>query len=173
MDQVILVDASDNAIGTMEKMEAHRKGLLHRAFSVLLFNSGGKMLLQKRAKNKYHSAGLWTNTCCSHPLPGERTEDAAKRRLRQEMGIDMQPELVYKFIYKAHLDNQLVEHELDYVFIGIFDGIPKVNPAEVEDWKFVDVSWLKSDMHEHPDQYTQWFKMIVSESNQMIPAFSA
>ena len=106
MEQVILVDQNDSVIGTMEKMEAHQKGLLHRAFSVLLFNNDGKMLLQKRASHKYHSAGLWTNTCCSHPQPDERIEEAASRRLREEMGIVAQPAFAYKFIYKTPLDNE-------------------------------------------------------------------
>src|SRR5687768_10210348 len=118
MEEVILVDLLDNPIGTMEKMEAHRKGELHRAFSVLVFNSKGEMLLQKRSKKKYHSGGLWTNSCCSHPLPGEKIEVAASRRLKEEMGIDLMPRFSYKFIYRTDLDNALVEHEYDHVLIG-------------------------------------------------------
>src|SRR5436190_13031104 len=137
MEEVILVDEHDNAIGTMEKMEAHEKGVLHRAFSILLFNAEGQMLLQKRSKNKYHSSGLWTNTCCSHPLPGEKIEDAARRRLHEEMGIDLQPEFSYKFIYKTNLDKNLIEYEYDHVFTGVFNGTPVVNKNEVEDWKFI------------------------------------
>src|SRR5688572_14586630 len=161
MEEVILVDENDNTIGTMEKMEAHRQGKLHRAFSVLLFNSEGELLLQKRAKNKYHSAGLWTNTCCSHPAPGEKIEDAAARRLREEMGIDFKPSFSYKFVYKAKLDKGLTEHELDHVFTGTFDGIPTINTAEVEDWKFVDLKWLREDLEKNPDLYTTWFKIIM------------
>ena len=161
MEEVILVDENDNAVGTMEKMEAHRLGKLHRAFSVLPFNSQGELLLQKRAKNKYHSAGLWTNTCCSHPVPGEKIEDAAARRLKEEMGIDAKPSFAYKFLYKAELDKNLTEHELDYVFIGTFDGKPSINAAEVEDWKFVNLEWLKKDLKKNPNEYTCWFKIIM------------
>lgn len=162
MEHVILVDTEDNELGTMEKMEAHQKGLLHRAFSVLLFDRSGKVLLQKRAKNKYHSSGLWTNTCCSHPLPGEPLEDAASRRLKEEMGIDVRPDFSYSFIYKAELDQNLTEHELDHVFVGIFDGPPQINKKEVEDWKYVDLQWLREDMLTHPEDYTVWFKLIVN-----------
>ncbi len=161
MEQVILVTPDDKAIGTMEKMEAHVKGLLHRAFSVLLYNSRGEMLLQKRAKGKYHSAGLWTNACCSHPVPGEPIEVAAKRRLREEMGIDATPSFAYKFIYKVPLDNNLTEHELDHVLIGIFEGEPVVNPEEVEDWKYVDLATLKKDVKTSPEKYTYWFRLIL------------
>ena len=162
MEHVILVDTEDNELGTMEKMEAHQKGVLHRAFSVLLFDKNGKILLQKRSKNKYHSSGLWTNTCCSHPLPGERLEEATRRRLREEMGIDFQPAFAYSFIYKASLDHNLIEHELDHVFVGAFDGTPAVNKQEVDDWKYADLKWLKEDMLRHPDSYTVWFKLIVN-----------
>jgi isopentenyl-diphosphate delta-isomerase len=161
MEQVILVDESDLAIGTMEKMEAHARGLLHRAFSILLFNSQGEILLQKRAGSKYHSAGLWTNACCSHPRPGEPIEEAARRKLIQEMGIDLQPEFAYKFIYKVELDHGLIEHEYDHVFTGTFDGTPVINTAEVEDWKFVDLRSLREDMARHPEAFTYWFKLIV------------
>jgi isopentenyl-diphosphate Delta-isomerase len=163
MEEVILVDERDNVIGSMEKMEAHRQGKLHRAFSVILFNSAGEMLLQKRAKNKYHSAGLWTNTCCSHPLPGENIENAAARRLKEEMGIDVRPNYAYKFIYKAHLDQNLTEHELDHVFIGKYDGEPKMNSDEVDDWKFVKIEWLKEDIKNNPSHYTEWFKLIMEK----------
>lgn len=162
MEHVILVDTNDNALGTMEKMEAHEKGVLHRAFSILLFDSAGKLLLQKRSKNKYHSSGLWTNTCCSHPLPGETLEEATRRRLQEEMGIDLQPAYSYTFIYKAALDSNLTEHELDHVFIGTYDGTPSVNRKEVEDWKYVDLTWLKDDILKNPDDYTVWFRMIVN-----------
>lgn len=162
MEQVILVDTNDNAIGTMEKMEAHLKGLLHRAFSIVLFNDKGELLIQKRAKNKYHSGGLWTNTCCSHPLPGEKMEDAAKRRLLEEMGIDLQPEFAYKFIYKAKLDGDLTEHEYDHVYVGTFNDRPSINPKEAEDWKYADLQWLKSDIAKNPQVYTYWFKLIIN-----------
>jgi isopentenyl-diphosphate delta-isomerase len=161
MEQVILVDEMDNQVGTMEKMEAHRKGLLHRAFSVLLFDSDGRLLLQKRAAGKYHSSGLWTNTCCSHPAPGENLAEAARRRLMEEMGIDVKPTFSHSFIYRAELGQDLIEHEFDHVFVGIFDGNPVLNKNEVEDWKFVELNWLKQDMAANPDQYTVWFRLIV------------
>jgi len=162
MEKIILVDEFDIEIGTMEKMEAHRRGVLHRAFSVMLFNSNGELLLQKRARNKYHSGGLWTNTCCSHPLPQETIEEAAKRRLKQEMGIDLQPTFAFKFIYKSNLDKNLIEHEYDHVFTGVFDGIPEINEDEVEDWKFMDLESLRKDINLFPDTYTAWFKIIIN-----------
>jgi isopentenyl-diphosphate delta-isomerase len=161
MDHVILVDEKDNAIGTMEKMEAHRKGVLHRAFSVLLTNSNGELLLQRRAAQKYHCAGLWSNTCCSHPLPGQPLEAAARARLIYEMGIDIQPNYAFKFIYKAALDHSLTEHEYDHVFTGIFDGTPIVNTQEVDEWKFVNVQDLLSDLSHTPEKYTPWLKPIL------------
>ncbi|MDQ2657896.1 MAG: isopentenyl-diphosphate Delta-isomerase [Bacteroidota bacterium] len=167
MEEVVLVDRWDKEIGTMEKMEAHKKGILHRAFSVLLFDQSGKMLLQKRSKNKYHSGGLWTNACCSHPLPGEKIESATRRRLQEEMGIDIQPTFSHTFIYKAALGDDLVEHELDHVFVGTFSGNPAINKTEVEDWKYVDIEWLKRDMATHPDSYTVWFKLIVNQPELM------
>ena len=164
MESVVLVDQEDNVTGVMEKMEAHRRGMLHRAFSILLFNSKGEILLQKRSASKYHSAGLWTNTCCSHPLPGESMESATRRRLMEEMGIDMATEFAYKFTYRAALDHGLTEHELDYIFIGQFDGVPAVNKDEVSDWKFADLNFLREDIVRHPDQYTAWFKLILNHA---------
>ncbi len=161
MEHVVLVDADDNAIGTMEKMEAHRNGILHRAFSILLFNSKGELLLQKRSPLKYHSGGLWTNTCCSHPLPDEPMEQATKRKLNQEMGINLQTEFAFKFTYKANLDKGLFEHECDHVFIGNFDGTPIINKEEVEEWKFCDMISLRADIQQNPTTYTSWFKLIL------------
>jgi isopentenyl-diphosphate Delta-isomerase len=161
MEQVILVDQYDKEIGQMEKLEAHEKGLLHRAFSVLIFNSTGEILLQKRADCKYHSAGLWTNTCCSHPQPNESLEEASKRRLKEEMGIDLQPFFAFKFLYKVALDKGLTEHELDHVFFGIYDGLPKLNESEASDWKFMKVDDLKQEMINQPNQFTHWFKLIM------------
>lgn len=161
MDQVILVDEQDHETGTMEKMEAHRSGILHRAFSVVLFNSKGELLLQQRSKNKYHSANLWTNTCCSHPQPGEPIAKAATRRLKEEMGIDLQPEFIYKFIYRANLDHNLVEHELDHVFIGQFESNPTINTHEVQDWKYLSLAWLKDDVKLYPERYTPWFRLML------------
>lgn len=161
MEEVVLVNEQDVELGTMEKMEAHRQGLLHRAFSVLLFNSKGEILLQKRASKKYHSAGLWTNTCCSHPRPGESIIDAAERRLHEELGISANPKPSFSFVYKVTLDNNLIEHELDHVLIGKFDGQPLANPDEIEDWKYVDLDWLRSDILVNPSNYTFWFKEIM------------
>lgn len=165
MEQVILVDEQDNVLGAMDKLEAHRKGVLHRAFSIIIFNSKGELLLQKRSTNKYHSGGLWTNSCCSHPKPNEGTAQAACNRLKHEMGIDLQPEFAYKFMYKSTLDNNLIEHELDHVFTGLFDGKPVVNADEVEDWKFVNPDTLRSDMLLYPDNYTVWFRLIMNHPN--------
>ncbi len=162
MEQVILVDEQDNEIGTMEKMEAHKKGLLHRAFSVLIYNSNGELLLQKRAQSKYHSGGLWTNTCCSHPHPEESIFQAAQRKLNQEMGIALQTKFVFKFTYKTSLDNNLTEHEIDHVLIGHYDGQPKINPSEAEDWKFENPETVKGDMMINPERYTYWFKKILN-----------
>src|SRR6478736_5859771 len=162
MEEVILVDEADRETGAMEKMEAHRKGALHRAFSIFLFNSKGELLLQKRSSKKYHSGGLCTNTCCSHPHPGENIVQAANRKLKQEMGIDLYPEFAFKFIYKTSLDHQLIEHEYDHVLIGQFDGKPEINPEEVEDWKFVDINSVKKEIEARPETYTYWFKVIIN-----------
>ncbi len=164
MEQVILVDEHDQEIGTMEKMEAHRKGLLHRAFSVLVFNSQGEILVQQRADSKYHSAGLWTNTCCSHPRPHECIQEASARRLREEMGIAANPEFLFKFTYRTHLEQDLVEHEVDHVFTAIFDGTPEANPHEVQAWKFIDLDLLRKDVELHPSNYTYWFRLILEHT---------
>jgi isopentenyl-diphosphate delta-isomerase len=162
MEHVILVDEHDNELGTMEKMEAHRKGVLHRAFSVLVFNTKGEMLIQKRADCKYHSAGLWTNTCCSHPRPGEQVEAAAKRRLKEEMGLDLRPSRSYSFIYRTKLDGGLIEHELDHVLTATFDGEPDINPDEAQDWQYISLPELKDKMNREPENFTHWFKLIVN-----------
>ncbi len=160
MEQVTLVDSKDQVIGTMDKLEAHKKAILHRAFSVLVYNSKGQMLLQKRAKTKYHSGGLWTNACCSHQWPKEDSMAAAKRRLMEEIGIDAQPEFFYKFIYKAELDNNLTEYEYDHVFTCITDQQPKLDTREVEDFKYINMEDLYADIEENPEHYTVWFRMI-------------
>lgn len=161
MEKVILVDEADNAIGSMDKMEAHRKGILHRAFSILIFNSKGEVLLQKRSIKKYHSGGLWTNACCSHPAPDEPIIESTKKRLKYEMGIEVQPEFAYKFLYEQRLDNGLTEHELDHVFVGKYDGKPEINTDEVEDWKFMSVEDLRKEVKAQPDNYTVWFKLML------------
>lgn len=160
MEQVILVDENDNQIGLMEKMEAHQKGLLHRAFSVFVFNDKNQMLLQRRALSKYHSGGLWTNTCCSHPRDGESIVEAGTRRLREEMGFECELKSIFSFIYKAELDNDLTENELDHVLIGSWDNIPTPNPDEVDDWKYISLEDLVDDIETHPENYTVWFKLV-------------
>ena len=159
MENVILVDEKDNQVGLMPKLEAHQKGLLHRAFSVFIFNSDYKLLLQKRASSKYHSGGLWTNTCCSHPRDGEDVIDAANRRLNEEMGIKTSLRKVFDFIYTAELDNNLIENEFDHVFYGVYDIDPIINKEEAEDFKWVDMKTLKNDIENNKDQYTVWFKI--------------
>jgi isopentenyl-diphosphate delta-isomerase len=162
---VILVDEKDNPIGTEEKLAAHQKGLLHRAFSVFVFNSKGEMLLQKRNKNKYHSGGLWTNTCCSHQSPGEETLAAAHRRLPEEMGFDCEMKVVGHLLYKTHFDNGLTEHEYDYILIGVYDGpVNNVNPEEAEDWKWEDPKKTLKDFEENPKAYSYWFKLALKDA---------
>ncbi|MCC8146192.1 MAG: isopentenyl-diphosphate Delta-isomerase [Bacteroidales bacterium] len=160
---VILVDEYDNPLGTMPKMEAHKKGLLHRAFSVLIFNTEGEMLLQRRAFDKYHSGGLWTNTCCSHPAPGIEIADAAVKRLQEEMGIRAEIYPITSFIYQAHLDHGLQEHELDHVYVGVSDEVPEPNPEEVCEYKYLSVKKIRTNILENPDSYTEWFKIILDK----------
>jgi isopentenyl-diphosphate delta-isomerase len=165
---VILVDQEDRQTGVAGKMEAHHKGLLHRAVSVFVINSGGEWILQRRALDKYHSNGLWTNTCCTHPYPGETTSDAAKRRLREEMGIECSLIDLFSFIYREKLDNELTEHELDHVFFGISDDTPDINTTEVEEWKKVSFGDLHKDIVKNPSGYTYWFKQIYEKVNESI-----
>jgi len=145
-------------------MKAHLQGKLHRAFSIILFNKKGEVLIQKRAKSKYHSAGLWTNTCCSHPRPKEKIDQAAKRRLKEEMGIETDLKKIFSFIYKAKLGS-LVEYEFDHVFFGRFNGKPKPNEKEVEDWQWIKLADLKTDIAKNPQKYTPWFKIIFEKIN--------
>ncbi len=162
-EYVILVDDADTQIGTQEKMKAHEQANLHRAFSVFIFNSKGEMLLQQRAKDKYHSGGLWTNACCSHPRPGEETIGAAHRRLQEEMGFDCELEEAFHFIYKTDFDHGLTEHELDHVFIGQYENSITPNPNEVEDYKWINVENLKKEMKENPVIFTSWFIIAFDE----------
>lgn len=159
-ENVILVNERDEVLGLMEKMEAHEKGLLHRAFSVFIVNEKNELLLQQRALTKYHSGGLWTNTCCSHPREGESYEEAAHRRLMEEMGFDCPLEDIHHFIYHAYLDKGLQEHELDHVFLGSFSARPKINPEEVHNWKWMDLEAVKEDLQQNPEAYTAWFRII-------------
>jgi isopentenyl-diphosphate delta-isomerase len=162
-EKVILVDKNDNELGTMEKQEAHVKGLLHRAFSVFIFNDKNELLLQRRAVNKYHSGGLWTNTCCSHPRQNEKTEDAAKRRLLEEMGMRSTLKKQFDFVYKAKLDNNLYEHEFDHVFFGFTNDLPIINPEEVEEYTYKTLEDIGNEMKAIPDKYTEWFKICFRE----------
>ena len=162
-EKVILVNERDEPQGLMEKMEAHEKGILHRAFSVFVINKKNQLLLQQRAFSKYHSGGLWTNTCCSHPREGESNLEAAHRRLMEEMGFDCELEKLTDFIYKAELDHGLTEHEFDHVFIGEWMGAPDINPDEVASYKWMAVDEVEADMKRNPDRYTEWFKIIYNE----------
>lgn len=157
-ETVILVDGNDNEIGTIGKMEAHRLGRLHRAFSIFVFNTRGELLLQRRALSKYHSGGLWSNTCCGHPRIGEKMVDAARRRLREEMGIDCKLEEVFSFLYSVKFSHDLFEHEYDHVIIGKYNAPPDANPEEASEWKWSQMYHLKQDMHTHPDNYTYWLR---------------
>jgi len=161
MEYVILVDENDNEMGIEEKIKAHLNGgKLHRAFSIVVFNSEGKLLLQRRALTKYHCGGLWANTCCSHPRPGEKTLEAAHRRLKEEMGFDTPLKEAFSFTYKAHFDNGLTEWEYDHVIIGRYNGPVNPNPEEVCDYKWVTLHELRKDMEKNPDKYAPWFKII-------------
>lgn len=170
---VILVDEQDNAIGTMGKMEVHEKAVLHRAFSIFIFNDKGEMLLQKRADNKYHSAGLWTNTCCSHPRPGEDTQTAALKRLQEEMGFTTALSKAFSFIYKAPFDNGLTEHEFDHVFTGIYNGLVYPNPQEVSDYCYQPVDTIKDNIKMQPAHFTEWFKIALPRLEQYLKAQQA
>lgn len=162
MEKVILVNKKDEVVGIEEKIKAHQKGKLHRAFSVVLFNKKGEVLIQKRAKFKYHSPGLWANTCCSHPRPKEKIEQAARRRLKEEIGVTSNLKEVFNFIYKAKLGD-LTEYEFDHVFFGRFDGKPQPNKKEIEDWKWIKLADLGIDIKKNPRKYTPWFKIIFNK----------
>ncbi|MBN1155744.1 isopentenyl-diphosphate Delta-isomerase [candidate division KSB1 bacterium] len=159
-DYVILVDEHDNPAGFSEKMNAHEQAVLHRAFSIVILNQRGEMLLQQRADHKYHSGGMWSNACCSHPRPGESVEQAAHRRLGEEMGFDCDLSEVHQFIYYAELDHGLTEHEYDHVLFGTYDGPIEINPDEVQDYKWIGIPDLAVDMKTNPDIYTVWFKIL-------------
>ena len=162
-ERVILVNENDEPIGTMAKMEAHEKAVLHRAFSVFILNKNNEIMLQQRAHHKYHSPLLWTNTCCSHQRVNETNIEAGTRRLREEMGFESELKELFHFIYKAPFDNGLTEHELDHVMIGYFDEEPTINTEEVESWKWMKIEDVKDDMIAHPALYTIWFKIIFDE----------
>lgn len=167
-EYVILVDEQDHEIGQSGKMEAHELGLLHRAFSILIFNSKGELLLQQRAAHKYHSPLLWTNSCCSHQRPGEQTLAAAKRRLQEEMGLQAQMKEAFQFIYQAKLDQGLTEHELDHVLIGTTDDNPIINPEEVAAYRWVGLTELVKNIEQEPQTYTVWFKILIQQHLEAI-----
>jgi isopentenyl-diphosphate delta-isomerase len=168
-EELILVDLSDNPIGYLGKTETHELGLLHRAFSVFIFNDKNELLLQQRALKKYHSGGLWTNSCCSHPKKNETTLQSAERRLMEEMGISTSLKKNFDFIYKAILDNALIEHEFDHVFFGTYNLSPIINTDEVMDWKYESLKNIKTDMQKNPNKYTEWFKICFDEvQNRML-----
>ena len=171
MIEVQLVDNQDNPIGAMEKLLAHEKGELHRALSVIIVNSKNEILLQRRALGKYHSPGLWTNTCCSHPYPGEDTLDAAKRRLKEEMGMTAELKFVFKFLYKCNFENGLIEHELDHVFIGQTDDTPHINTDEAMAFSWTSIEDLEADMEKNPNKYTFWFKLIIQNYRESLNAY--
>ncbi len=159
-EKVILVNENDEQIGLMPKMEAHEKAVLHRAFSVFVLNKKNELMLQQRAHHKYHSPGLWTNTCCSHQRDGETNIEAGTRRLQEEMGFVTPLKDAVSFIYKAPFDNGLTEHEYDHVLIGAFDEDPIINPDEVADWKWMSIEAVRNDISLQPELYTEWFKII-------------
>lgn len=167
-EKVVLVNEKDEQIGLMSKMEAHEKGVLHRAFSVFVFNDKNELMLQQRALSKYHSPGLWTNTCCSHQREGESNLEAGKRRLQEEMGFITPLQEKTSFIYKAPFDNGLTEHELDHIMVGNYNALPQINPVEVEGWKWMPLEDVKKDIQVQPKLYTAWFKIIFDKYYQFI-----
>jgi len=158
MERVVLVDEQNRVLGAAEKLAAHAAGKLHRAFSIFVFNAHGRLLLQRRAKAKYHSGGLWSNTCCGHPRPGEATVAAARRRLGEEMNFDCELRAAFEFLYRTEFENRLIEHEYDHVFVGEFDGVFVPDESEVEDWKWIAPGELRRELRERPEEYTYWLK---------------
>jgi isopentenyl-diphosphate delta-isomerase len=161
-ERVILVDPTDEEIGTAGKLEAHERGELHRAFSVFILNARNELLLQRRADGKYHGGGLWSNSCCGHPRPGEETAAAARRRLGEEMGIDCPLERLFSFTYRAEMAGGLTEHEIDHVFIGRYDGDPHPDPREVGAWEWVPAERVRRSLAARPEDYTPWFEAALS-----------
>lgn len=169
-EMVVLVNPQDQEVGSMEKMEAHRKGVLHRAFSFFIFNSQGEWLLQQRAFEKYHSGGLWTNACCSHPRRGEAPAQAATRRLREELGLYCQAKPLFHFIYRSEFSNALIEHELDHVCVGYSDQLPKPNPKEVASYRYISTEALELEMKLHPENFTVWFRICFEQVKDKLAA---
>lgn len=162
-EYIIIVDEQDRVVGTMEKLEAHRLGILHRAFSVLIFNQQSEVLLQRRAKKKYHSPGLWSNTCCSHQRERETLEEAVSRRLQEELGFTCVCKEVYCFQYRVEFNNGLIENEMDHVFLGFYDGIVTPNKDEIDEFRWVNLNELKQEMKEKPEQFTFWFQLLMEQ----------
>lgn len=173
MEKVILVDEADSPLGLEEKMKAHELGLLHRAFSVFVFNLKGELMLQQRASHKYHSPGLWTNTCCSHPRENEIVEEAAHRRLMEEMGFDCLLKKAFHFTYRADVGQGLTEHEFDHVFFGFTDIQPAINKDEVNNWKYMPMEEIKERIAKNPDEFTTWFRIAFSEVQNRLPEIKA
>ena len=167
-EKVVLVDKNNNQIGLMPKMEAHLKGVLHRAFSVIIFNSSGEMMLQKRASTKYHTPNLWSNTCCSHHREKENNISAGKRRLKEEMGFVTNLYDFDSFIYQVPFSNGLIEHEFDHILLGVYNGIPKINPDEVDEWKWISIDELCIGIEKNPEKYTAWFKIIINKYSESL-----
>lgn len=172
MTKIIFVNQQDKIVGSEEKLKVHQLGLLHRAFSIFIFNSRGELLMQKRAKGKYHSEGLWSNTCCSHQKPNESLNQAAHKRLKQEMGIDGKLKEVFNFRYRVKFKNGLIENELDHVFVGRSDKKPKPNPKEASDYKYIAIDELKREIKARPENYTAWLKVIIKKHLNQIKPFS-
>lgn len=170
-EDVILVDQDDNPVGKMEKLEAHQKGLLHRAFSVFLFNDKNEFLLHQRANKKYHSPGAWTNTCCSHPRVGETVENAGKRRLQEEMGVAAGIEPLFSFVYKAEFENGLIEHEFDHVLVGRFSATPQPSHEEVQNWQYISLDLLQEKVLQSPENFTPWLRIILAQHIDKIKAW--
>ena len=171
-DLLILVDGNNREVGFMNKLAVHRAGVLHRAFSVFIFNKEGELLLQQRADTKYHSAGLWSNSCCSHPIKGEEFEDTIARRLKEEMGIVCQTQFQFSFIYKAAFENGLIENELDHVYFGTTNDIPKPDIQEVKDWKYISMQELKKEINAHPEKFSAWLKVCFPKVASVIESKS-
>lgn len=167
-EYVILVNQDDKAIGKLEKMEAHKRGVLHRAFSVFLFNSNNELLIQQRADEKYHTPGLWSNTCCSHPAPNETLEEAVHRKLKQEMGITTRVEKKFVFTYKSPVNDNLIENEVDHIYAGKYNDVPVPNPDEVKSWRYVSLQELRKEISENEKNFTPWFKLLMNRVNDIV-----